>query len=54
MFMAALFTITKNWKPRCPELTKYDISIPRNTISDEKKLIIDSHNMDKTQRHSAE
>lgn len=36
-----------------PELTKYDISIPRNTINN-KKQIIHSHNLDESQRHSAE
>lgn len=55
MFTAALFTIMKNWKqPRCPELTKYDITVEKNMISNKKKWTIDSYNLDISQRHYAE
>lgn len=46
MFMAALVTIIKNWKPKCSELTKYNIFIQRNTIS-----ISSKENKNKTKKN---
>ena len=39
--------------PTCPEFTKQDISMRKNTVGNKKKQTIDSHNLDESQKHSS-
>lgn len=54
VYSSSIHNHKKTGNNSSPELTEYDISIPRNTISNKKKQIINSHNLDESQRHSAE